>query len=384
MRKLLLMRGLPGAGKSTWLKNRGLEQYVLSSDAIRLMLNSPVMDSNGNYSISQAQNRRVFEMLYEILESRMDRGEFVIIDATHKKTSDFDVYNKLARKYFYSVAVVDMSKVPLETCLERNASRESYKHVPADVITLQHGDITKYNIPKSMTILNPDDTSYEKWIKIPTVDLNGYKQIHHLGDIQGCMDPLNVYFKDGFKDDEYYIFTGDFIDRGIQNGDVVKWAVENLTHRRNVTLIMGNHELHLLRWCVDRVGVSQEFDTNTLPQIIESGVTKEQVYSLIRKVQDLMVYTYNGKTVYVSHAGLTHVSTPDKLQYITSKQLWTGTGNYGEPVDKLFHENHPDLIQVHGHRNKNGLPVQASPNSYNLEARCEFGGHFRAVVFEKN
>lgn len=382
MRRLVLMRGLPGSGKSTWLKNRGLEQYVLSSDAIRLMLNSPVMDSNGNYSISQAQNKRVFEMLFEILESRMDRGEFVIVDATHKKTSDFDRYMKLARKYFYSVACVDLSIVPLETCLAQNASRESYKYVPAEVISAQFAEIKKFNVPKSVTTINPYNDEFEKWVNIPVVDLNRYKKLHFLGDIQGCMDPLNEYFKDGFKDDEYYVFTGDFIDRGIQNGLVVKWAIENLIHRRNVSLIMGNHELHLLRWCVDRVGVSQEFDTNTLPQIIEAGVTKEQVYSFVRKMQDIMIIQYNKKTIYVTHAGLCKLPK-EGLEYITSKQLVSGAGNYGEPVDKLFAENHPDLFQIHGHRNKNGLPVLASANSVNLESRVEFGNYFRAVVLEK-
>lgn len=382
MRRLLLTRGLPGSGKSTWLKNQGIEQYVISSDAIRLLLNSPVMDSDGRMSINQGQNRKVFEMLFEILESRMDRGEFVVVDATHLKTSDFEKYSKFANKYFYSIACVDFTKVPLDVCLAQNAARESYKYVPETVIVAKHAELVRHNVPKSIRVLDPNTDDFANWIKIPIVDLNEYNKVHHLGDIQGSFEPIKEYFKDGIKDDEYYIFTGDFIDRGIQNGDVVKWAVENLTNRRNVCVIMGNHELHLRRWCVDQTGISAEFDQNTLPQIIESGVTKEQVYALVRKMQDLLVYTYNDKIVYVSHAGLSNVSNPD-LKYITSKSLWNGQGSYGEPVDKMFFENHPDLIQVHGHRNKNGLPVQASANSYNLEARVEFGGHFRAVVFEK-
>ena len=37
MRTLVLLRGLPGAGKSTWIKEQGLEPYTLSADQIRLL-----------------------------------------------------------------------------------------------------------------------------------------------------------------------------------------------------------------------------------------------------------------------------------------------------------------------------------------------------------
>lgn len=37
MRTLVLLRGLPGVGKSTWIKAQGLEPYTLSADQIRLL-----------------------------------------------------------------------------------------------------------------------------------------------------------------------------------------------------------------------------------------------------------------------------------------------------------------------------------------------------------
>lgn len=41
MRDLIIMRGCPGSGKSTAIKEAGLENYVLSPDALRLMLRAP-------------------------------------------------------------------------------------------------------------------------------------------------------------------------------------------------------------------------------------------------------------------------------------------------------------------------------------------------------
>mgnify|MGYP001681868479 CR=1 FL=1 len=37
MRLLLVARGIPGSGKSTFLAEQGLDMYTLSPDAIRLM-----------------------------------------------------------------------------------------------------------------------------------------------------------------------------------------------------------------------------------------------------------------------------------------------------------------------------------------------------------
>ena len=52
MRTLFLLRGAPGAGKSTFIRNNNLENYTLSPDMIRTMVQCPVMNTKGEYSIS--------------------------------------------------------------------------------------------------------------------------------------------------------------------------------------------------------------------------------------------------------------------------------------------------------------------------------------------
>lgn len=44
MKALLLMRGCPGSGKSTLIRDLDLEPYSLSPDKLRLMYSSPVMN----------------------------------------------------------------------------------------------------------------------------------------------------------------------------------------------------------------------------------------------------------------------------------------------------------------------------------------------------
>lgn len=383
MRKILLVRGAQGAGKSTWLKQNGFEQYTISTDSIRLLFGSPVYNSDGNFTIPQDQNKRVFDFIYDIAKQRMDKGEFFVVDATFSKVSDFTMWQKLASEYHYSLGCVDFSNVPLDVCKERNAQRESYKFVPNEIIEKFYENIQRHDVPKSVKKLSPCINEVHEWLDVKTVDLSSYTKVVHIGDIQGCYTPVKEYFDSNpFSDSTYYIFTGDFIDRGIENGEVMRWAIDTLVNKRNVTIIMGNHELHLRRWASDQVCVSNEFEANTLPQMLEHNITKESVYAFVRKMVDVFKYTFNGKEVIVSHAGVSTI--PKKMWEVTSKSFWNGSGSYGEPVDKQFTENNPDKIQVHGHRNKHKLPVQAAENSFNLEASVEFGGNLRILTIEKD
>lgn len=60
MRILLLLRGAPGCGKSTWIEQNGLKPYTLSADSIRLLYQSPVMRADGTEGISPAEDEAVW------------------------------------------------------------------------------------------------------------------------------------------------------------------------------------------------------------------------------------------------------------------------------------------------------------------------------------
>ena len=51
-KKMVLFRGAPGCGKSTYIKNNGLEPFVLSADEIRLEVSKPQL-IDGVYQIPQ-------------------------------------------------------------------------------------------------------------------------------------------------------------------------------------------------------------------------------------------------------------------------------------------------------------------------------------------
>lgn len=101
MRILLLFRGAPGCGKSTYIKEHGLEQYALSADVIRLMCQGGQETPTGQMEISPQNDDVVWDMLFKLLEVRMKNGEFTVIDATNSKT----VVRSIATKIWQSSIV---------------------------------------------------------------------------------------------------------------------------------------------------------------------------------------------------------------------------------------------------------------------------------------
>lgn len=268
MRVLLLLRGSAGVGKSTYIKEHGLEPYALSADNIRMMCQSPVMQTNGTLAISQSNERLVWSLLFQMLEARMQRGEFVVIDATNSKTQEINRYKDMAKTYRYRMYCVDMTGVPMEECKRRNKLRPIYKQVPDEVIEKMYTRFETQSIPAGVTVIQPDELD-KIWYK-PS-DFSHYKRIHHIGDIHGCYTVLKEYLKDGFKDDELYIFCGDYIDRGIENVEVINFLYENM-NRPNVILLEGNHERWLWYWAHGGTSKSAEFEKVTRKQLEAGGV----------------------------------------------------------------------------------------------------------------
>ena len=123
MKQLVLMRGVPGAGKSTFIKENGLEPYTISPDELRQMHTSPVYNEQGMRVISQKHDNQVWDNLMEILEERMINGDFTVIDATHSTGKLIKKYETLARKYRYRTYVVTVEQ-DLDTLIERNNQKE--------------------------------------------------------------------------------------------------------------------------------------------------------------------------------------------------------------------------------------------------------------------
>lgn len=379
MRVLLLLRGSAGVGKSTYIKEHDLEQYALSADNIRLMCQSPVLQTDGSVAISQTNEKLVWNLLFQMLEARMQRGEFVVIDATNSKTQDINRYKDMAKTYRYRMYCVDMTGVPIDECKWRNKLRPPYKQVPDEVIEKMYSRFETQQVPTGVTVIQPDELD-TIWYKPANFDR--YNRIHHIGDIHGCNTVLQEYLKDGMHDDELYIFCGDYIDRGIENVEVIKFLF-NIMDKPNVILLEGNHERWLWYWAHGGTSQSKEFENVTRRQLEAGGLDTKVARMLYRKLNQCVYYRFGEKTVLVTHGGLSLI--PDNLTKVASEQMIRGVGRYGDYLDvaATFDQTMPEnTYQIFGHRNTEDSPIAMSDRCFNLEGAIEQGGCLRAVVLD--
>ena len=159
MRYLILTIGTPASGKSTWIDENNLRQYTLEPDDIRIKIQSPVLNLDNKEIISQNNDKKVWELVFDILEERMKLGEFTVIDATHSSSKLINRYKDLVKKYRYRVIAVDFRKqFSLNEILENNRKRKpEWKFVPEDAIKGIHERLKTFEPPNLIKVIKPEE-----------------------------------------------------------------------------------------------------------------------------------------------------------------------------------------------------------------------------------
>jgi predicted kinase len=111
---VILAIGLPGSGKTTWFRRRGVTP--LSSDLLRSILFDDVEE--------QRYQGLVFSTLRSLLRARLiARMPWNYVDATNLSVHERSQWIKMAKSFGYEVQAVFFD-VPLDLCLERNSKRD--------------------------------------------------------------------------------------------------------------------------------------------------------------------------------------------------------------------------------------------------------------------
>lgn len=129
MPKLIMLRGLPGSGKSTWAKRMIAEhQHFIrvNKDEIRTELGL-----DGTWS--PAQEPKVVEVRDNRIEYALSRGISVISDDTNFGKKHEPRLRELAKKYNAEFEIKEFN-TPVETCILRDSERSGKARVGEDVI----------------------------------------------------------------------------------------------------------------------------------------------------------------------------------------------------------------------------------------------------------
>ena len=120
MFKVYIMCGLPGAGKSTYIKEHLSNVKVISSDDIRCELHicGATFKNQRKCVGSPMQEKEVYDILYSRLEECCKNEIDCVIDNTNLSyKSRQEIINRVS-KYNPEIIIVYVD-TPVETCIER-------------------------------------------------------------------------------------------------------------------------------------------------------------------------------------------------------------------------------------------------------------------------
>lgn len=125
MRKLFILYGPQGAGKTTFVQENKLDEFSVSADEVRRMFSRyvPALDGDKVLIAGEHLQRLTRRIVQEQADNLMFLGSPVIIDAVNASPRSRSQWEALADSHGYDVLAVDFTQVSREELLSRNLKR---------------------------------------------------------------------------------------------------------------------------------------------------------------------------------------------------------------------------------------------------------------------
>lgn len=117
--KLIICRGIPASGKSTWAK-----QWVNKDPKKRVRINmDDIRNMLGKYWVPEREPLVVKILMSSFLDA-IDLSYDIVLDNTNLNQQAYETYVKMAQEHKYTITYKDFFDTPLSVCLERDSKRE--------------------------------------------------------------------------------------------------------------------------------------------------------------------------------------------------------------------------------------------------------------------
>ena len=170
--KLIITRGLPGCGKTTralrWVRQNPPGRARINRDDLRGMIHNGefVQRSDGAAGTEQA----VIAARNAAISALLRLGVDVVCDDTNLPQRVVRDLNRLAVRAGADVEVWDLTDVPVDECVRRDAARDGRAHVGAAVIRDLHA---RYVRGRSYPLPVPEEAAAPTWAADPYVAVVG-------------------------------------------------------------------------------------------------------------------------------------------------------------------------------------------------------------------
>ena len=303
------MRGTIGSGKSSLVTKLDLDDYTISNDKIRVMLGSRELTPSG-FRLPHSVNKQTYDIAHSLLEERMKRGEFTVVDAVNSDFNSCKYYIDLANKYRYEIAYYQM-ETSLKECLKINKNREYFKQVAKGKVVELYKKIDKSNLPIRRIY---DINKYVDEVKV--FNLDNYKKVIIIGSLNGNFDRLDKILAE-FNADIKYIFLGNYFNNIDLCGDKKSYWLDRLielSNRENVIMLEGSRDSLL----------ADKFRN---------------------KLLDCCLFKISNSIYFCNSGGLPYM--PERLNLISSYQLINGACDNPTSLWEMNSSKNKGIVQIH-------------------------------------
>ena len=119
MKKVILTKGLPASGKTTWAK----ELLKSNPNAYKRINNDDLRKMFDNMQYSQDMEKFIKKAVDILVLLALEEGKHVILDNTHLSESSVNRIKKLVKGKAEVIIEDKFLKVPLETCIKNDLKR---------------------------------------------------------------------------------------------------------------------------------------------------------------------------------------------------------------------------------------------------------------------